>query len=76
MICVICRDAELVRGITSISFEREKMKLLMNDVPVRICPSCGECYVEEDIVLRLLQTASDLLETGVMETRFEHNVNS
>ena len=74
MICVICRDAELVRGLTSISFEREKMRLLLNDVPVRICPSCGERYVEQHIVLRLLQTASDLSEIGVMETRFEHNV--
>ena len=42
MICVMCRDGELVYGLTSVSFEQEKMKLLVIDVPAHICSSCGE----------------------------------
>ena len=74
MICVMCRDAELVYGLTSVSFEREKMKLLVIDVPAHICPSCGEAYMEEDIVVRLLQKATDPSEMGTIRTGFEFNV--
>jgi YgiT-type zinc finger domain-containing protein len=49
MICLICRQAELVEDFTSVTFERGEMRLVMNNVPARLCPSCGEAYVAEDV---------------------------
>jgi YgiT-type zinc finger domain-containing protein len=57
VICLICRQAETLDGLTSVYFERGEMKLAVNHVPARVCPSCGEAYVEEDVAVRLLREA-------------------
>ena len=72
MICSICRQAELVDGFTSVTFERDEMRLVVNHVPARVCPSCGEAYVEEDIAVRLLRDAEEMSEAGMMNDVIEY----
>jgi len=72
MNCLICRQAEIVDGLTSVNFERDEMKLLVNNVPARVCPSCGEAYVNEDVAVRLLQGAEQRVRAGVMEDVVEY----
>lgn len=67
MICLICRQAEIVYGFTSIPFEREEFRLLVNCVPAHICPSCGEAIVDEDVAIQLISEAKDSFEQGVRE---------
>jgi YgiT-type zinc finger domain-containing protein len=67
VICLICRQAETVDGLTSVHFERGEMKLMVKDVPARVCPSCGEAYVEEDVALRLLRGAEEMSKAGMLE---------
>jgi YgiT-type zinc finger domain-containing protein len=67
MICLICRQAEIVDGFTSIPFEREEFRLLINHVPAHICPSCGEAIVDEDVAFQLISKAEDSFEQGVRE---------
>ncbi len=74
MLCLICRQAETVDGLTSVHFERGEMKLTVKDVPARVCPSCGEAYVEEDVALRLLQGAEEMSAAGEMDAVIEYNV--
>ena len=73
MICLLCRQAEIVAGLTSMVFVRDEMKLIVNEVPARICPHCGEAYVEEDIAVRLLQDAEEVSRAGVMEQEMVYN---
>ena len=73
MICLICRQAETVDGFTSVIFERGEMRLVVNNVPARICPSCAEAYVEEDVAVRLLQDAEAMSAAGEMDTVTEYN---
>ena len=73
MICLLCRQAESVDGVTSVLFERGEMKLTVNHVPARVCPSCGEAYVEEDVALRLLQGAEELSAAGELDAVNEYN---
>ncbi len=73
MICLICRQAELVDGLTSVTFERGEMMLLVNHVPARVCPSCGEAYVKEDVAVRLLRDAEAMSAEGEMEAVIEYN---
>ena len=68
MICLFCRRAETVDGLTSIQFEREEMRLVVKDIPARICPHCGEAYVEDDVAVRLLQDAEEISKAGILET--------
>lgn len=65
MICLICRQAETVDGLTSVTFERGEMKLIVNNVPARVCPSCGEAYVDEHVAVKLLQDAEEISKAGM-----------
>ena len=73
MICLICRQAELVAGLTSVKFEREEIRLTLNNVPARICPSCREAYLDEEIALQLLRMAKEISQTGAVEAHYEYN---
>ena len=73
MICLICRQAEIVGGFTSVTLARGEMHLVINNVPARVCPSCGEAYVDEDVTVRLLQSAEEIYETGMMKEGIEYD---
>jgi YgiT-type zinc finger domain-containing protein len=64
MNCVICRQAETAQGTTTVTLTRGKLTFVVRDVPARVCPNCGEAYVEEAAVVRLLSTAEQLAHAG------------
>jgi YgiT-type zinc finger domain-containing protein len=67
MICLICRQSDIVDGFTSITLEREEFRLLINHVPAHICPSCGEAIVDEDVAIQLISEAENSFEQGMRE---------
>lgn len=71
MICLLCRQAETVDGFTSATFERDETRLVVRQIPARVCPSCGEAYMDEDVALALLRELDELTATGIMETVVE-----
>jgi YgiT-type zinc finger domain-containing protein len=73
MNCLICRQAETVDGLTYVTFERGEMRLVVNRVPARICPSCGEAYVDEDVAVKLLRDAEEMFKAGMMDVVYEYN---
>ena len=72
MKCLICRQAALVNGFTSITFEREEFRLLIRNVPAQICPNCGEAIVDEDVAIRLLKQAEEASAQGLPEAVLEY----
>jgi YgiT-type zinc finger domain-containing protein len=72
VICLICRQAELVDGLTSVIFERDETKIMVNGVPARICPGCGDALVDEDVAVRLLDVAEELAAMGRSEHTLEY----
>jgi YgiT-type zinc finger domain-containing protein len=74
MNCLICRRADLIDGLTLVQFERGEMKYVINYVPARVCPSCGEAYVEEVVAEALLRRAAQISETGVLESVTEYDI--
>ncbi len=67
MICLICRRAEIIEDLTSIKFERGDFRLAVNNVPARICPGCGEIYMDEEIAAQLLQGMKEIHGVGILE---------
>ena len=67
MICLICRQAETVDGLTSVTFERGEMRLVVKNVPARVCPNCREAYVEEDVAVQLLREAEEMSAAGEVD---------
>jgi YgiT-type zinc finger domain-containing protein len=76
MNCLICRQAETVNGLTSVTFERGEMRMVVNNVPARVCPSCGEAYVDEEVALQLLRDAEGVSRAGMMDSVIEYNKSS
>ncbi len=69
MKCVICNQAETVPGLASTLFEREELALTIRNIPARVCPHCGETYVDESVAAILLRQAERISQTGTkMET--------
>jgi YgiT-type zinc finger domain-containing protein len=64
MKCVICNQAEVVPGVTSVSLQRGESSLLVNNVPVQLCPNCGEAYADEMVTSRLLREGEKLVRAG------------
>jgi YgiT-type zinc finger domain-containing protein len=73
LICLICRQAEIVDGLTSITFERREMKIRVDNVPAYMCPSCGEAYVEEDVAVQLFRNAEEMSRAGKLNDVIEYN---
>jgi YgiT-type zinc finger domain-containing protein len=73
MICVICRRAETVNGPTTIMFERGEFRLLVKSVPAQTCPNCAEAYVDEEIARQLLGIATQVSESGILDTQYEYS---
>lgn len=76
MICLICRQAETFDSLTSVTFERDEMRLVVNNVPARVCPSCGEAYVEENVAVQLLREADEVSAAGEVNRVLEYQINS
>lgn len=64
MKCIICKQAETQPGITTVTLERGGLVMVVKGVPARVCPNCGEEYVEEPVAARLLETAEEIAEAG------------
>jgi YgiT-type zinc finger domain-containing protein len=73
MTCLICRQAEVVDGFTFVAFERGEFKLIVNGVPARVCPTCGEVYVEEAIAEQLLSFARQKSKDGILDIQCEYS---
>ena len=65
MRCVICKQADVVPGTATITLERGGMTLVVKHVAARVCPICGEEYVDEAAANRLLETAEQSARAGV-----------
>lgn len=64
MTCVICRQAETEPGTTTVTLTRGKLTFVVRAVPARICPNCGEAYLDEEAATGLLTTAEQLARAG------------
>lgn len=67
MNCIICRQAEPVHGLTSIIFERDEFKLVINHIPAQVCPACGEAYLNEEVAAQVLSQAEQMAQEGLIE---------
>ena len=75
MICLICRQTETVDGSTTVRFERGEMRLVVKHVPARVCPSCGDACVDEQVAVRLMREADAMSAAGEMDRVIEYQID-
>ena len=72
MKCLICLQADIVDGLTLVIFEHVEFRLVINNVPARVCPGCREAYVAEDVAAHLLESAEAMSDQGIMDAVIEY----
>ena len=65
MKCVVCKQAGTHPGKATVTLERDGVTLVIKGVPARICPNCGEEYVDQEIAGKLLKAAEEAAGAGV-----------
>ncbi len=65
MTCVICKQAEPRTGKATVTLERAGMTLVIKSVPARICPNCGEEYLDDRVAAELVKTAEEAARSGI-----------
>ena len=65
MKCIVCKQSETRPGKATVTLERGTVTLVVKGVPAKVCPNCGEEYVDEEITGRLLKAAEEAAEAGV-----------
>jgi len=64
MKCVICKHGNTREGITTVTFDRDGMTLVVKDVPAQVCTNCGEDYVDEHVAREILTKAERMAKSG------------
>ncbi|HOC30754.1 MAG TPA: type II toxin-antitoxin system MqsA family antitoxin, partial [Armatimonadota bacterium] len=57
MKCIVCRQDRTEPGETTVTLERDDLTMVVRGVPARVCPNCGEAYVDDLVASGLLLMA-------------------
>jgi YgiT-type zinc finger domain-containing protein len=74
MICLICRQSQLVPGFTTVKLDHEEINLTVRGVPAGLCPNCGDAYLDEKVATRLLQIMKRSIESGEPMEFLEYSI--
>jgi len=64
MKCVICKTGEMLDGRTTATLQRGETTMVITRVPARICDTCGDYYLSEDLSERVLAMADGAVGKG------------
>lgn len=64
MRCVVCKQADTESGVTTVMLQRGEATFVVRAVPAKICPNCGEDYVDSKVAAELLRSSEDLSRAG------------
>ncbi|RAU19892.1 hypothetical protein DN062_02125 [Nitrincola tibetensis] len=62
MKCVICKQGETQPGMTTVTFTRGEVTLVIKNVPADICENCGEYYLNDVISRKVMAMAEEALK--------------
>ena len=65
MICIICKRFSVEPETATITLERGGMTLVVKHVLARVCPNCGEEYIDEEAAAQVMETAEQAFQSGI-----------
>jgi YgiT-type zinc finger domain-containing protein len=65
MHCPVCEIGEVRAGHSTVSVEQKEYRLVINNVPARVCQNCGENYIDDETKAQLLRLADIPAPQGV-----------
>ncbi|MGA2093396.1 MAG: type II toxin-antitoxin system MqsA family antitoxin [Sedimentisphaerales bacterium] len=64
MKCVICKQGQTEKGVTSVILERGRTTVIIKDVPAEICENCGEYYLSQEVTDKIQTLAEQAVRQG------------
>jgi YgiT-type zinc finger domain-containing protein len=64
MKCVICKHGNSKEGTTTVTFDRNGMTLVVNDIPAQVCTNCSEDDVNAHVAHEILTIAERIAKSG------------
>lgn len=64
MTCLLCKHGQTQSGHTTMTLERDGATVVVKRVPALVCDTCGEAYLEEEVVERLFHDADEAVARG------------
>lgn len=65
MKCVICKQGETHKGLTTVTLEKGHTTVVIKEVPAEICENCGEYYLSEHATEKVQNLAEQAFQHGV-----------
>lgn len=66
MKCVICKHGQTKEGLTTVTFDRDGLTLVLKEVPALVCTTCGENYVDDHVAHEILGIAERMAKGGAV----------
>jgi YgiT-type zinc finger domain-containing protein len=63
--CTICKKGKREAGSSTLTLTRDDSTVVFKNVPAEVCENCGEEYLSDEITAELLETAEEIIESGV-----------
>lgn len=64
MKCVVCKQADTLRGAATITLQRGGATFVVKEVPAQVCPNCGEEYLDAKVTAEVLRSTEKLTRAG------------
>ena len=58
MKCVICKTGRAIKGVTTVTLQREETVVVIKGVPADVCENCGEYYLDRETTARVYEQAN------------------
>ena len=65
MKCIVCKNGDTVPGTTTVVLEHDGAVLIFQEVPAKVCDTCGEGYTSMDVTDQILLEAETAMQRGV-----------
>lgn len=62
--CAFCKGGGLEPGHTTMTLERDHVTVVVKQVPALVCDTCGEAYLEEEVLEQLFREADEAVARG------------
>ena len=63
MKCVLCRNGETQNGETLFTISRDRVAVVVKNVPAQVCQNCGEAYLDDVTASRIFNQAEELVKS-------------
>ncbi|MDA8373601.1 MAG: type II toxin-antitoxin system MqsA family antitoxin [Actinomycetota bacterium] len=74
---MICKSETPEAGKTTLTLERGETLIIFRPVPAKICPNCGESYLDERVVESVHRAADEAARAGAeVDMRECHRVSA